>query len=66
MISMITPTRVPFRVLISLLITYLLSPPTLQVSYHNKEITFTSCDRPRRAASKQRRSALEHQAPKMA
>ena len=29
-ISIITPIRVPFRVLISLLITYLLSPPTLQ------------------------------------
>ena len=31
LISTITPIRVPFRVLISLLTTYLLSPPTLQV-----------------------------------
>ena len=30
-ISTITPIRAPFRVLISLLTTYLLSPPTLQV-----------------------------------
>ena len=34
-ISTITPIRVPFRVLISLLTTYLLSPPTLQVVYKN-------------------------------
>ena len=31
LISLITPIRIPFRVLISLLIIYLLSPPTLQV-----------------------------------
>ena len=30
-ISTITPIRAPFRVLISLLTTYLLNPPTLQV-----------------------------------
>ena len=33
LISTITPIRVPFRVLISLLTTYLLSPPTLQVGF---------------------------------
>ena len=32
LISTITPIRVSFRVLISLLTTYLLSPPTLQVA----------------------------------
>ena len=35
LISTITPIRVPFRVLISLLTTYLLSPPTLQVGTGN-------------------------------
>ena len=31
--STIIPIRIPFRVLISLLITYLLSPSTLQVGF---------------------------------
>ena len=35
-ISTITTIRVPFRVLISLLTTYLLSPPTLQVGFSVK------------------------------
>ena len=32
------PIRVPFRVLISLLITYLLSPPTLQVDPEHETV----------------------------
>ena len=37
-ISIISPIRVPFRVLISLLITYLLSPPTLQVDPEHETV----------------------------
>ena len=36
LISTITPIRVPFRVLISLLAIYLLSPPTLQAGFGNQ------------------------------
>ena len=43
-LSTISPIRVPFRVLIGLLTTYLLSPPTLQVGFRDAASGFSSAN----------------------
>ena len=49
LLSIITPIRIPFRVLVTLLITYLLSPPTLQVGINS----LCLCDRNNRGIFQQ-------------